>query len=153
MEILLRLLPHVNQDGFARRHTIGGKLHHERHVLALEQESTEEPGGDDRQANTDHIHQQHDNSTILREEGSRQEHIDRQTGTATHQRQDQHRDHAAIAALDRAGGHDRRHVATESHHQGDERFTVQPHLVHDLIHDEGGSCHIAGILHERDEHV
>ena len=30
---------------------------------------------------------------------------------------------------------------------------MKSHLVHELIHDECGTCHIAGVLHNRDEEI
>ena len=55
--------------------------------------------------------------------------------------------------LDGSRCHHRRHITAEAHNQWDKRLAVQAHLVHQLIHDEGGTSHVARILHVGDEEV
>ena len=48
----------------------------------------------------------------------------------------------ALSVFDGTRGHNSRHITTESHYQRNERFTMESHFVHDLIHNESSTCHI-----------
>ena len=153
-EILLSFLPRMAGDGFRRRPTIRGQFHHEGSVLALDDERREQFADDDRHEDAYHIKRDHDPRPILqREERAGNHDIDRQSRRTTHERKYHHGDKARAFALDGSCGHDGRNVASKAHDERYERFAVEPHLVHELIHDEGCARHISRILHQRDEEI
>ena len=88
-----------------------------------------------------------------REEGSRDQDIDRQARAARHEGGDQDGDEPAAAAFDRTAGHDGGHVAAEPHNHRNERLAVQADAVHHAVHDEGRAGQIARVLQKRDEQV
>jgi len=153
LEVLGALLPCVAQDGFAGGHTVGGQFHYEGCIVALHQQAAEEACHENGQQDACCIDAEQHGAGILVEEGSDEQQVDGQAGTARHQRIDEHGDEAALAVLDGASGHDGGHIASEAHDEWDERFAVKPHLVHQFVHDESGAGHIARVLHQADEEI
>ena len=84
---------------------------------------------------------------------SRKKKIYWQPCTTRHEGNNQHGNHAAVAAFDCAGRQNGRNVASKAHEKGNKRFAVQPHLVHHLIHDESRPRHITRIFHKGDEQI
>ena len=150
-QILPGLAPHVDERAAQRRQAIGRQFHHKREVAAAEEQPLEEPRHHHGQHYARQIDAEDDGAGMLREERSAEKQVDRQARAARHQRVDQHGEHPVVAVLDGARGHDGGHVAAKAHHQRDERFAVEPHLVHEAVHDEGGPGHISRIFHETDE--
>ena len=52
----------------------------------------------------------------------------------------------AFLRLDDPDAQDRRDVAAEAEAHRDEALAVQPHEVHEAVHDEGGPGHVAHVL-------
>ena len=141
------------EDGFRGRHAVGRQLHDERRVVTLHQEAAEEARHDDGQNDAQAVDAQQHQAGMLGEEDAHQQEVERQTGTARHQGIDEDGHQPTLAVLDGARSHDGRHVASEAHDERDERLAVEAHLVHDLVHDEGGAGHVARVFHQRNEQV
>ena len=154
LQVLLAFLPGVSAYSFPGREAVGWQLHDERRVLALDDEAGEYAAQYDGKQDADEIERHHDERAILQgEEGSYHHDVDRQTRRTAHQRQDEHGDESRAMALDGACRHDGWHIAAKAHDEWDERLAVKSHLVHQLVHDEGSTCHIARVLHVGDEEV
>ena len=130
------------------------QFHHEGGILAFHQETTENLTHYHGHEYAHYVKRDHNCRAILQgEEGSCNHDVNGQTRRTTHHGQDEHRYQSASTTFDGACSHYRWHVTAKTHNKGYERFAVQPHLVHQLIHDEGRASHIAAIFHERDEEV
>ena len=137
-----------------RRHAVWRQLHDEGRVLALHDEGREDLADEDGHDDADGIEGDHHPRAVLQgEERARDHDVDGQACRAGHEGQYHHRDEARAATLYGAGGHDGRHIAAEAHDEGYERLAVQPHLVHQLVHDKGCPRHVAGVFHQRDEEI
>lgn len=55
VQVLFRFLPHMDHDGFAGRHPIGGEFHYERNILLVKQEAFEKTGHDNCQQDSGYI--------------------------------------------------------------------------------------------------
>ena len=143
LEVLLAFLPGVAQDGLGGGHTVGRQLHDERQALALDDEAAEELGQEDGHDEAEEVEAHEDIGGIVAEEGGDQDDIDRDARGARHHGDDEHGEQAAAAVLDGAGGHDGGNVASEAHDHGYEALAVEAHAVHELVHDEGRSGHVA----------
>ena len=152
LEILLSLLPCVAEDGLGGRYAVRRQLHDKRKVI-LPEEAAHHLRGSHGQQYSKCIHTQQHQTGMTREEGSRYQDIHRHPSGARHQRDYEHCYKAAFAALDCPGGHDRRHIASESHDHRYEGLAVKPYLMHQTVHDEGYTGHIAGVLHQRNEKI
>lgn len=102
LEVLRAFLPRVACHGFCCRHAVGRKLHDERGVFSLYDELAEDTRHEHRQQDADGIEREQYQAGTAGEEGTNQYQIDGQTGTARHQRVDEHGDQTRLAALDDA---------------------------------------------------
>ena len=55
VQVLFRFLPHMDHDGFAGRHPVGGEFHYERNILLVKQEAFEKTGHDNCQQDSGYI--------------------------------------------------------------------------------------------------
>ena len=92
---------------------------------------------------------QETNGGMRREKGGRQEGDHGQPRRARHQRRQQDGQQAGAAILDDAGAEHGRHVAAEAEEQRHERLAVQPHQVHEAIHDVRAARQIADVFQRR----
>ena len=154
LQILSSLLPCVPCYCRRCREAVGRQFHHERSVVAPDEEACEEAARHHRYGDAEQIErEEHDGLLPWREEYPRYHNIYRQACRAGHERQDEHRDESRPRAFYRPCSHDGGHVASKSHDERNERLAVQPHLVHQAVHDECRACHISRILHIRDDGV
>ena len=153
-QILLSLLPCVSEYGFRRRKPVWRQLHDKGCVVALHKPSAEHAAHYYRHDYADDVERNHHCALIFNgEESACQHDVYRQSGRAAHHRQYEHRDQSRALAFHSSCRHHRRHIASEAHDERYERLSVQPHLVHQAVHDERRPRHVARVLHERDEGV
>ena len=152
LQILLALLPGMPEYRLCGRDAVRRKFHHERQVIILH-EMAEQSGGEHRKHYPEGIEAEQDKAGIMREECSRNQDIDGKPARTGHKRYNEYRDKPALAALYGPCGHHGRDIAAESHYHRDERLAVQPHPVHQLVHNERRPCHISGILQKGNEKI
>ena len=150
-QVLHALTPHVAHDAAGRRNPVRRQFHDEGCLVPAEKDPLEQDGREDRDQDAEQVDRQQYQPLIFRKKCRNQQDVYRQPCATGHERDNQHRQDAVLAAFERAGGHDCRDVASEAHQQRNERLAVQSDLMHQLIHDEGRACHIARIFHQRNE--
>ena len=121
--------------------------------FAAANEETQQIGREQRHEDAAAVEQEEHQGGMVGEESEGEDGVDRQSGGARHEGQGDHREQAALAVLDGAGGHDGRHVATETGEHREERFAVQSHASQNRVEKQGGACQIARILENRDEEI
>ena len=151
-QVLLTLLPRVEQHRLGGRDAVGGQFHDERQVFFLDEKADDMGRGHGR-GDAQHVDAEQHKAGAAGEEDAGEEDVEGKPPRARHEGDDEHRDEPAPAAFDGAGGHDGRHVATEAHNHRDERLAVQSDAVHDFVHDEGGTGHVARVFEQGDEEV
>ncbi len=85
-----------------------------------------------------------------RKERARDQDVDLKARRAADEGRNQDGDEAVFPGFDGARRLDGGHVASRAHDEGDEALAVQPHQVHQAIHDEGGAGHVARVFQEGD---
>ena len=136
------------------RKTIGWEFHHKRRVFALYERLGEEPCQQHSHCNADGIEQHHDCRAVSGgKERACYHDVNGQPCRAAHHRKNQHCNQSAALALYGSGRHDCRNVAAEAHDERNERLAVQSHLVHEAVHDERCTRHVAAVFHVRDEEI
>src|SRR5690554_3322534 len=84
-------------------------------------------------------------------ECSHKECKDRQLCSTRYERSE-HDGHPPVSLiLDCTTGHDCRYRTAGSNEHRDERFSTEPELSENSVHDERNSCHVAYIFHEREK--
>ena len=66
---------------------------------------------------------------------------------------DEHRHQTALAVLNGTRSHNGGHITPKAHNQRNERLSMQPHFMHNLIHNESGTCHIARVFHQGNKEI
>ena len=75
------------------RHTVGGKFHHKGRIVALDEETAQQPAHHHGHQDADDIEGNHNHGLILDgKEGTDNHDVDGQSGRATHKREDEHGD-------------------------------------------------------------
>ena len=126
-------------------------LHHEGRGGARKGDALEQEARDDGGEDADEVEGEDEVLAVGREERRGEEHVDRETGAAAHERSHHDRDDAVGGAVHRAGGHDGGHVAAEADEQRHEGLTRQAEGAHQAVHDECGAGHVAGVLENGEE--
>ena len=151
LEVLHALVPHVD-DGVAEgRDTVGRQLHYELVALLLEGRLFDNQRGDNGHHHPEKVDGGEDQPLMLREEGGNEEQIDGQPRRTGHEGHGDDGEDAVLTVFERARGHDGRHTAAETDNIRYKGFAVKSHAVHELVHDEGGAGHVAGVLQDGDE--
>jgi len=96
----------------------------------------------------DQVNTKKHGSPVIRKDCPNQQYINRKTGAAGHERINKHGEETVIPTLNGTGGHNGRNVATKTHDQGNEGFSVKSDLMHKLVRNKCSTCHIAGIFHQ-----
>ncbi len=126
------------------REPVRWQFHDKWRIFALKEEFAEQQTHQDSHDDANEVKGGNDESSIFqREEYSTDHDIDRYACRTTHHGDDQHGDETGALAFYGPSSHNRRDITAESHDQRDERLAVESHLMHQLIHDEGCTCHIA----------
>ena len=133
--------------GLGCRDPVGGKFHHERKIVILD-ETLEYQGRKNRQQDAQQVDAQQRQAGMLREEGPGQQDEYRQASGAGHEGKDGYGYQPAFGTLDGPCSHDGRHIASESHHHGDEGLAVKPELMHEPVHYECSPGHVARVFHQ-----
>ena len=135
---------------FQCRHAIGRQFHQIDFAIAFEDRFSHKERGDQCHNDPDDINQPEGERLIFfRKKCGDQQCIDRQTGSAAHQRQDHDRDFAVAFRFNGARCHDRRNGTAESQHQRHKGSALQTENTHDPVHDIRGTGHITGIFQQR----
>ena len=100
---------------------------------------------------TCYVQAEHNQGCIFGEERSGYHDIDRKSCGTGHEWNDEHGYKAVSFVFQYPCGHDCRDIATESHDERYETFTMQTYGMHKPLHKMGNSFHIAGFFHERNE--
>ena len=151
LEILHTLVPHVDHGVAERRDAIRRQFHHELVALLLKCRFFHNQRGDNRHHNTEKINAGENKSLVFREECGNEQQIDRQSRRTRHERHRDNGEDSVFAVLQRSRGHDGGHTAPKANDVGDERLAVQPHPMHQFVHDEGRASHVARVFQNRDE--
>ena len=152
-DILRTLVPHMLNGGPECGHTIGWQLHNKGRLIFLELCTPQQSGCEECHANAQQIESDEDRCGIVREECACQQEEYGESCATRHKGGNEDCYEPRRVALDGACGHNCGHIAAEAHKQRYERLAVQPHTVHQLIHNESRTSHIARILHKRDEEI
>ena len=140
--------------GFSGRETVGWQFHYKWCIFAFEESLAEKTAHEYCHYNAYDVERHHHRRTILLRKHSAYNHyIYREACRAAHERQYHHRYKARTAAFYCACRHYGRHIAAEAHDKRYERFAVQSHLVHQLVHDECCTSHVSAVFHERYEEI
>ena len=130
-----------------RGHTVGRQFHQVHFAFAFEQGGLHDPGGDQGDHDPDDVNDPHGERLIFfREERRDQQSIDRQTGSAAHQRQHHDRNRAVPFGFDGTGRHHSGNRTAEAQHQRHKGASLQPEFAHNPIHHKGSTGHVAGIF-------
>jgi hypothetical protein len=146
-------VPGAQQHTPHRGQVIGRQLHDEARAVAGEQGALHDQPGQQGHGDAGEIEREDHVLPRVRKEDRREQHIDRQPGTAGHEGVHQDGQLALPVALQGARGHHRRHVAAEADDERHEGLARQADGAHGPVHDEGGAGHVAGILQRGQEDV
>ena len=83
--------------------------------------------------------------------GSNEQNVNRQACGAAHEWCDQDGDDAGLVVADRASRHNARDGAGKAGEQGHEALAVETAPLEELVHQEGGTGHVAGFFQQRDK--
>ena len=145
------VVPHVEPHGAAVGHVVERQLHDERGLVAAERELVHDDPRHGQDGQIERHQPERDQGRPGHEEGRDQEREHRQPRRARHQRRQQDRQPAGAALFDDARAEHGRHVAAEAQEERHERLAVQPHQVHEAIHDVRAAGQIADILQRAED--
>ena len=149
LEVLHALVPHVDDGVAERRDAVGRQLHHELVALLLEGGLLDNKRRDDRCHDAQQIDGGEHQSLMFGEEGGNNQQIDGQPRGTRHEGHRDDGEDAVLAIFERAGGHDGGHAAAETYNIWYKGFAVKSHAMHQLVHDERGARHVAGVFQYR----
>ena len=139
----------AQQDRTARGQVIGRHFHDEWRCFPFEQGVLEDQTGEHGKADADQIKEEHKVLAAGREEGRREQCIDRQARPAGHKGVHHNGQGAVTLVLQRTGGHDRRHIAAKADQHRHEGLAGQADEAHEPVHDKGGAGHVTGVFQKR----
>ena len=138
---------------FSSRHAIRRKFHNKRSIISPHNKAAEDTCHQHRQQNTCYINRQKYQTSLRREECSDHHQINRQTCATRNKRIYQNCNQTRFTTFDNTRSHNSRNITSKTHNQRDERFSMQPHFVHNLIHNKSCTRHVPGVFHERNKNI
>ena len=133
------------------RDAVGRQFHDERDRIAPKQRPFEQQSAQDRHQYADQIDRQHDDRGVMGKESRGDHAIDRQLGTARHERR-QDDGHLAVALTAQGPRrHDGRYAAAKADQHRHEALAGKTDLAQRLIHDVGDPRHVAAVLQQAEE--
>ena len=151
MEEVLGFFPHMEQDTLGIRQTVRRQLHDERNRIALEDGALQQKTRQDGDHDAQNVQGNHDQRSMLREEGGGNHAVDWQLGTARHE-WGQNNGHLAVTVAGKGSGcHNGRNAASEANQHRNEGASGQSDFSQQLVHDKGNTRHIAAVLKQGQE--
>ena len=148
-EEVLRLFPHVDDDGLGAGQAVGGQLHDKGDGLSLEDRVLEQQPVEHAHDHAADVQPDHHQRRRVREEGGRKRRVDGELCGAGHEGREQNRHSPVALAGQRARGHDRRHRAAKADQHRHERPAGEPDLAQQLVHHERHTRHVSAVLQQQ----
>jgi len=143
--------PHDKADGAEVGRVIQGQLHDERHGLVLQDEPVDENA---RRPQSQNVHGQKRpryQGCLRKKHGPRDKCEDGEPGRARNKRREENGQQSFFFRLHDSCAEYGRHIASETETQRQEALPVEPHEVHESVHDESGPRHVAHVFEKGED--